>query len=152
MKKFILLICFLIITCPIANSATQVYYDVTGQPSYMENYGPIVKPMAGPYIQPPKIYPQPGIHYRTGYSRPNKRYAQPKKRLAKPITRLAHKRPDYIYTSDYQNKVKDINQNPSTEKTKDSTISRFDKNYQITQTKKVSCGGITYYGIQNLCK
>ena len=65
--------------------------------------------------QQPLMYPNPRNGYRTGYARPKTRFAHPNKRFSQPQTRFAHKRPDYIYTKEYQNNVQ-RDKVPSTKK------------------------------------
>ncbi len=72
-----------------------------------------------------------------------------RKRFAKPLTRYAQPRPaqksGYYKTGMNIRYPKPIHQ----------TIihpSRFDKNYTISQARKTTCNGITYYGSNNICK
>ena len=72
-----------------------------------------------------------------------------RKRFAKPLTIYAQPRPaqksGYYKTGMNIRYPKPIHQ----------TIihpSRFDKNYTISQARKTTCNGITYYGSNNICK
>lgn len=98
-----------------------------------------------------------GYYCRTGYAHPKTRFAKPNKRFSKPQKRMAHVRPKYIYTPEYQkNIVKHQSgmkrQHPITAKVQNNIPSRFNKDFQIPQYKTISCGGITYYGVNNACK
>ena len=98
-----------------------------------------------------------GTHCRTGYAHPKTRFAKPNKRFSQPQKRMAHVRPKYLYSNEYQkNIVKHQSgmkrQYPTTTKVQNNTPSRFNKNYQATQYRTLSCGGITYYNINNTCK
>ncbi|MBQ8459777.1 hypothetical protein IJ541_06715 [bacterium] len=167
MKKFILLAVFILITISGANADT-IYYNNAGQPVAISyDYGlppaaytvmPMAKQVPPPPMHTKHVYMTPGMYYRTGYARPKTRFAQPNKRFAQPQTHFAHVRPKYIYTTDYQDNISNKH-NPGMKrqfeseiKTTESTISRFNKNYSITQSKKVSCAGVTYYGVEGACK
>ncbi len=96
-------------------------------------------------------------YYRTGYAHPKTRFAQPNKRFSKPQKRMAHVRPKYLYTPEYQKSITKPQsgmkrQYPTTQKVQSNIPSRFNKNFQPTIYKTISCGGITYYGTNSICK
>ena len=168
MKKILLLVYFILCT-NLCAAADTVYYNNSGQSvgvsydSGLQFEYDAVVPMAkqvssSPIYTPEHIYMRPGMYYRTGYARPKTRFAQPNKRFAQPQTHFAHVRPKYIYTKEYQDNISNKH-NPGMKRQFDdktkivpNTISRFDKNFPVNQNKKVSCGGITYYGISGVCK
>ena len=72
-----------------------------------------------------------------------------RKRFAKPLTRYARPKPaqkaGYYKTGmniRYPKQIKETAIQPS----------RFNKNYTISQAKKTSCNGITFYSENNICK
>ena len=102
----------------------------------------------------PLMYPNPRNGYRTGYARPKTRFARPNKRFSKPQTRFAHKRPEYIYTKEYQRNI--VNRHRpgmmSNKKNTNLVVANNKTSDRINNSKVIACGGITYYGIQNNCK
>lgn len=98
-----------------------------------------------------------GKYCRTGYAHPKTRFAKPNKRFSQPQKRMAHVRPKYLYTPEYQKNIEKPKsgmkrQHPTTAKITNNTPSRFNKNFQASQYKTISCSGITYYGINSACK
>jgi len=152
MKKLIFLFLVIMLSCNSEVSAV----NMPQEPVYYNSY-----PMAVRRISPFESYtPTYESYRRTGYSRPQTRFAYPRRQFSKPVKTYAQKRPAFIYTADYQNQIKDRHlagmkrqyEVSSEGKNNESIVSRFDKNFNITQLKKVSCGGITYYGIDGACK
>ena len=104
------------------------------------------------------MYPNPGNGFRTGFSKPQTRFSHPSRRFSQPQTRFAHKRPEYIYTREYQKNI--VNRHSpgmkrNIAKQVKPTLAVNPKRVKAVNvnTKKIiACGGITYYGIQNSCK
>lgn len=152
MKKFIILALLFMFTSLSANATSQVFFGNTGHAvSYshgyssrrsMNNFGS-------------------NAMYSPSYRECHRRYARP-------ISgRYARPRSDYEYENNYQNimnrtharmararvqKTYEIN----TVHRSKSTVSRFSKNYQISNAmnsnKIVTCRGVTYYGNTNACR
>ena len=72
-----------------------------------------------------------------------------RKRFAKPLTRYA--RPKPAQKAGYYKTGMNIRY---PKPVKETTIppSRFNKNYTISQVRKASCNGITFYSENNICK
>lgn len=101
----------------------------------------------------PLMYPNAKNGYRTGFSKPKTRFAHPNKRFSKPQRRFSHKRPEYIYTKEYQNNITNRH-NPGMKKYNSSPQKQIAaaNNKNINTNKVVVCDGIIYYGIKNNCK
>lgn len=155
MKKF----CVLVIT--LCTLLSGVFTSVQASCGDINNTNIIFNktfPMAQPIVaknDKPIMYPNPRNGYRTGYARPKTRFAHPNKRFSKPQKRYARKRPDYIYSREYQNNI--VNRhNPgmkSNKKITNYTVANNKTGVKINNNNRViACSGITYYGIQNNCK
>ena len=73
-----------------------------------------------------------------------------RKRFAKPLTRYAQPKP--IQKSGYYKNGMNIRYPKPIKNTTAIRPSRFNKNYTISQARKTTCNGITYYGSNNICK
>lgn len=84
---------------------------------------------------------------RTRFSQPNTRFSQPNKRFAQPKVRCnnTYGQSKYYKTGMNKKYKKNIAQ-------KENTLSKFNKNYSIAHSKKVTCNGITYYNVNNVCR
>ena len=163
MKNFFIIISLIIIVlganfsaasaCDVQHKTTVIY----NQTNVIAKAAKLAKPakLATP-SKPHLMYPNPQNGYRTGFSRPKTRFAHINKRFSKPQTRFAHKRPEYIYSREYQNNITNRH-NPGMKKNNKTklpaaVLSQKSKNNITNKNKIIACSGITYYGIQNYCK
>lgn len=153
MKKLLLYI-FIILgfTTLSARASTQVFYNNAGSPAFISHgYGPAYS--YNNFGTNAAFSPVNTRNYHT-YHRPyNHRYARPAH-----VARVRTPRPYYNCYGNYPNRryyyapVRRNYEIVSTPKTPE-TMSRFDKNYTASSnTKEVTCGGITYYGATNACR
>lgn len=152
MRKIFLTLFLVIFASLNANATTQVYYTNTGVPAYISH----------------GTHPARSINnfgYNAGFLPPHNRIGYRYERnFARPINhRCAKPRTTHIYTHNHSiimdrtYKRKQImemrKQSYRTSSYKQAPQpSRFDKNYQINSNKRISCGGVTYYGANQICK
>lgn len=88
---------------------------------------------------------------RTRFSQPNTRFSQPNKRFSQPKVRCNN---TYGQSRYYKTGMTQKYTKTTVYKYKKTIYqtSRFNKNYTIVQSKKVTCNGITYYNSSNACK
>ena len=146
MKKFILSLIILMFSCLSASATSQVFFTNTGRPSHI-SYGTSPIRSIDNFGYNAGFLPQNNpYYYRTTNYRYERGFARPARCCAKP-------RSAYKYNHNYENinyrtkqrKIATTQRVQSIPRKNTQTISRFDKNYSLTPTKKISTNGITFY-------
>lgn len=150
MKKFLLIIFTVLFTCLNAEAVQQVFFNNTGAP-IRTNYG------YGRYRTPYNYGYNAPYRYRRMPAHPryypNYRYpalARSAYRYFNPY-RMGYYNPYYGYGMPYARKRYSV-VNPTI--TRREPMSTLDKSYIVPSNyhKRVTCGGVTYYGAMNPCK
>lgn len=150
MKKFLLIIFTVLFTCLNAEAVQQVFFNNAGAP-IRTNYG------YGRYRTPYNYGYNAPYRYRRMPAHPryypNYRYpalARSAYRYFNPY-RMGYYNPYYGYGMPYARKRYSV-VNPTI--TRREPMSTLDKSYIVPSNchKRVTCGGVTYYGAMNPCK
>ena len=151
MKKFLISL-IIFVMCFVINIQTLAYGNALENNNIIYNKTLAIAAPAEPKKDKPLMYPNPRNGYRTGFARPKTRFAHINKRFSKPQTRYAHKRPDYIYSKEYQNNIVNRHNPGMVSKNNKPAITIPQPTINTNKNKIIACSGITYYGIQNSCK
>lgn len=145
MKKFILTLIIIMFSCLSANATSQVFYTNTSKPSHI-SYGTRPIRSIDNFGYNAEFLPQNNPYYRRPHYRYNRRFAQPAKCCARPRSayKYAHNH-DIINYRTKQRKIATTQRVQSIPRKNTQTISRFDKNYRITHTPKISTNGVIFY-------
>lgn len=146
MKKFILSLVIIMFSSLSANATSQVFFTNTGRPSHIYygtrpirsinnfGYNAGFLPRNNPYY-----YRTAGYRYERGFARPAHCCARPRSAY-----KYTHNRENINYRTQ-QRRLVTTQRAQSMPQKNVQTISRFDKNYSIAPTKRISANGVTFY-------
>lgn len=145
MKKFILSLVIILFSCLSANATSQVFFTNTGRPSHI-SYGSGPRKSIDNFGYNAGFLPQNNPYYYRRSHHYQRRFAHPARCCAKPRSayKYSHNHANITYRTQ-QRKAYTTQRVQSSPRKNNQTISRFDKNYNLSPSKKISTNGVIFY-------